>query len=469
MTPWINNPTTVTVDSGSSIQSAVNSASNNTTISVNNGVFNETVTIPASKSSIRLIANGNNVVICNNTADIVTVKGTDCWVKGFAINSSWNGTGYPNHPGAGINVTSKWNVVMDNSIYNTSGGIKLSGSDNLIDNNTVGDSSEGRACLNLMAISGDCNAIVNNTFDGDTGYGWILGGTFTSSGITETDANNNTVRSNRFTVTGVGGWSCGDLVFGGDPNLIYNNRINDNNDKVKLGELNWYNVTKTNQTNVRGGAPNIMGGAYLGGNYWSSYTGVDTNNDDIGDTAHHADQLPLMPKKYDFSTGAGTDKWAFRYQVDAKPPNSCDVPSTVFTTVPDQYANIKTDNGEYKSDVTNANGNYAAHRFNFSIDEDAADIQKINVTWNGKGWHDSNPGSTYDGAYLYIWNGTGYEELDNNSGVGTDATLTGENATAASNYVNSGNVTVLVVQKSADTGRKHSHIWTDYVKLVVTP
>ena len=49
--------------------------------------------------------------------------------------------------------------------------------------------------------------------------------------------------------------------------------------------------------------------------------------------------------------------------------------------------------------------------------------------------------------------------------------MTGENASAASNYVNSGNVTVLVVQKSEYDAEEEacSRIATDYVKLVVTP
>ncbi len=456
----------------STIQSAINGASNNTTILVGNAtakVFNETVTIPADKSSIWLIANGSDVVICNNTGDIVTVKGTDCWVTGFEINSTWDGTTYANHPGAGINVTSRWNVIADNPVYNSSGGIKLYGSDNLIENNTVGDSSEGRACLNLMAISGNCNAIVNNTFDGDTGNGWILGGTFTSSGMTETDATNNTVRSNRFTVKGVGGWTCGDLVFGGDPNLIFDNRINENDaGKVQLGELNWYNVTKTDQTNVSGGAPNIMGGTYLGGNYWSSYPGVDTSPEDgIGDTAHHADQLPLMPKKYDFSTGAGEDKWAYRKQVDARPPTSNGVPSTEFSD--SDY--IKTDNDQCYGDSTDIKGYYATHRFNFSMDEAAADIDWINVTWNGSGYHTASSGLK-NGSTLYIWNGAAYEELANTTS-GDEVYLTGKITSSISNYINAGNVTVLVEQKEeqVDNGKPGttgvSHIETDYVKLVV--
>lgn len=458
----------------STIQSAINGASNNTTILVGNAtakVFNETVTIPADKSSIWLIANGSDVVICNNTGDIVTIKGTDCWVAGFEIISTWDGTTYANHPGAGINVTSGWNIIEDNHIYNSSGGIKLYGSDNLIENNTVGDSSEGRVCLNLMAISGNCNAIVNNTFDGDTGNGWILGGTFTSSGMAETDATNNTVRSNRFTVKGVGGWTCGDLVFGGDPNLIFDNRINDNDvDKVQLGELNWYNVTKTDQTNVKGGAPNIMGGAYLGGNYWSSYTGVDTSPEDgIGDTAHHADQLPLMPKKYDFSKGESEDKWAYEKQVDALKPGTNDVPSEELSKELGEYADIKVDDGTMREDVTDLVGKYAAHRFNFSMDEATADIDWINVTWNGKGWHEKVPPND-NGSTLYIWNGAAYEQLATTTS-GQEVNLAGEKTSGISSYINAGNVTILVVQNSAQTTQgntpKPSHIETDYVKLVV--
>ena len=269
------------VNSGDSIQSAINGASNNTKILVNDGVYNETVTIPASNSGIRLLANETNVVICNNTGDIIMVKGTNCWVKGFEINSTWEGT-YANHPGAGINITSKWNVIADNYIYNTSGGIKLYGAQNLIKNNTVGDGEAGRACLNLMAISGDCNAIVKNKFDGDTGHGWILGGTYTSTGITRTSANDNLIRDNNFTLTRVGGWDCGNLIFGGDPNMVFNNIINDTSNHVKLGRLNWYNVSKVAVEDSKCG--NIVHGPYYGGNYWTGYMGEDIDGDLLGDT-----------------------------------------------------------------------------------------------------------------------------------------------------------------------------------------
>jgi hypothetical protein len=169
---------------------------------------------------------------------------------------------------------------------------------------------------------------------------------------------------------------------------------------------------------------------------------------------------------YDFSTGAGTDKWAFRPETPAT--LSVNEPHINFTDA--QYDNIKVDDDtNYRSDETETTNYYAAHRFNFSISENPDDISKINVTWNGKGWHDSNPGSTYDGANLYLWNGTGYEELANNSGDDDWVYLTGENESAASTYINSGNVTILVVQKSPDGGKKNSHIETDYVKLVITP
>ncbi len=40
---------------------------------------------------------------------------------------------------------------------------------------------------------------------------------------------------------------------------------------------NYWNTTRTAGTN-------IIGGSWLGGNYWSDYTGVDTDGDGLGDT-----------------------------------------------------------------------------------------------------------------------------------------------------------------------------------------
>jgi len=172
--------------------------------------------------------------------------------------------------------------------------------------------------------------------------------------------------------------------------------------------------------------------------------------------------------RYDFDVKAGTDKWAYEGVVSGTPSTANDPDGAI-----DSYSSIKADDGTYETYVTQNNNKYAAQRFNFSIDDNEEEfITKINVTWNGKGWHDF--GDAYNGTYLYIWNGTGYEELANNTGDGADATLTGEKTSSISNYISSsGNVTILVKQKSAqqivDEVTKRSHIETDYVKLVVTP
>ncbi|PAV13687.1 hypothetical protein ASJ81_16925 [Methanosarcina spelaei] len=170
--------------------------------------------------------------------------------------------------------------------------------------------------------------------------------------------------------------------------------------------------------------------------------------------------------RYDFNGSA--DMWAYKYQVYTNPPNTATDPEIEFSSA--EYNAIKTDDNVYASNQTTSDGYYAAHRFVFKIDDNEKPwITSINVTWNGIAKHDTEA----DGAYLYIWNGTGYEELTNNN-VNTDATLNGEVALNIGNYIDgSNNVTVLVVQKSPQTsdeeGTHYSQIETDYVKLVVTP
>jgi len=174
-------------------------------------------------------------------------------------------------------------------------------------------------------------------------------------------------------------------------------------------------------------------------------------------------KLTNITHVYDFSTGAGVNKWAYRYQVGANP--TANDPSTVFTAV--QYANISVDDDLKVNDVTTTNGNYAAHRFNFSIAESAP--EKINVTWIGRGYRGAVGGQD-EGATLYIYNFTSgtYEQLASTT-LDTEVTLTGEKTSSISSYINSGNATVLVKQNYPHGLQGASYIETDYVRLVVTP
>lgn len=76
-------------------------------------------------------------------------------------------------------------------------------------------------------------------------------------------------------------------------NLIYNNIIANNTVNANdTGYSNWWNTT--NQT-----GPNIIGGPYIGGNYYSDYSGTDGNGDGFGDTPYSiatngTDYLPLV-------------------------------------------------------------------------------------------------------------------------------------------------------------------------------
>lgn len=75
---------------------------------------------------------------------------------------------------------------------------------------------------------------------------------------------------------------CG-LNIGSDYNLIYNNKIFDNQQDVDFAKnvdhdtyTNTWNITPTTGTN-------IVGRPYFGGNYWGNYTGNDTDGDGLGD------------------------------------------------------------------------------------------------------------------------------------------------------------------------------------------
>ncbi|CAD6492602.1 MAG: hypothetical protein EMLJLAPB_00325 [Candidatus Argoarchaeum ethanivorans] len=338
-------------------------------------------------------------------------------------------------------------TVQNNTKYGIEVGLVPLGSDDPefvnITNNTIEENLYGveLICSNCTV---DKNTILNNT-----DYGVYL------------LANDTSVTDNIITNSS----DYGVKLYNSARNYVYCNTFTDNN-AGNPGLQAWDNGT-TNYWNTTDAGKNYTGNRWSD---WKDNSGFPSNY--TIDDGSNADERPKG--LYDFLTGAGTDKWAFRPQINQAEFDSGSpiYPSTVLSTEPvDQYVNITVDDGTFLLDNSGNDGYYAAHRFNFSITEGPSDIAKINVTWNGIGYHEQ----VTDGAVLYIWNfsSTGYEQLADSGNTDAEVTLTGEATTSISSYINAGIVTVLVKQKSAHTtpgnNIRMSWIKTDYVKLVVAP
>ena len=227
---------------------------------------------------------------------------------------------------------------------------------------------------------------------------------------------------------------------------------------VKIGDTNVYTTNTTAAVETSPGTYDL----------WVNATDNSPNRNSNTSVSIRLTVTALQVITYDFSTGTGSDKWAYRYQHDAKPPTTNNVPRIKFP--PPQYDKIKTEDGTMRVDASSRRGYYAIHRFKFDIAEQEENMTGISVLWTGRGFRRFGT----HGATLYIWNFSAgkYEQLDRKND--TCITLEGTITNNIGNYVDSDGTLIIIAEQNTPQWRFwrwpfRSRLDTDYVKVDITP
>jgi len=315
----------------STIQEAIDNASEGDTVFVKSGTYyNQTIVITKSISLVgedpkTTIIKGKTGVLFPYTSIVIYLKANDVKISGFTVISptaqvfciygSGNRTIVENNllnsGRSAIELTGNNNNVKNNNLtrytilcfgsnntisgnrINSAGGIQVEGAFNSIYSNHL--------AFSAIMVTGD-NNIINNNFitEGNTG-------------ISLKFCSGNSVFENSIT----GMWFRGILLHESSNNLLYDNYIVNNIGNE--GQRNGYGILVTgslqgveNNTIYRN---TFLNNSYtigleksyvnnhwdngVQGNYWDDYNGTDTDEDGIGDTPHildanNQDNFPVM-------------------------------------------------------------------------------------------------------------------------------------------------------------------------------
>ena len=274
----------IIVQPGGSIQKAVDNSNPGDIITVKPGTYTENINVNVNSLTIRSASgNPDNTIIKakNSGANVFLLQGSNIKVTGFKITGATR-SGY-----AGICLSSCSNCIIENN--------------KILSN-----------CYGVYVLRSKGSKISKNTATNNKEYGIVLGGATDNTlsgnkasnnyrGLHVGNSDGNTLTGNTVQNNNVYGLS---VCPRSDTNRIYNNYLSDKSVSIRNGIGNSYYTKKTAGTN-------IVGGPYIGGNFWGkpdgtgfSNTAIDNNGDGISDSVYkniggsiYSDNLPLVMSK----------------------------------------------------------------------------------------------------------------------------------------------------------------------------
>ena len=315
-----------------------NMLTNNTVSNIMDGIY-----ITGSSSNTiknnNALDNTNGVLLydsVDNTLTDNTVSGNDQGI--YLMNSTdtlvTNNNVVSNNYGIYLERSSS-NTVTTNVAINNLKGIYLDGSlNNIVTSNNASGNTDGLYLIDSQGNSISSNYIFDN-----------------SKGINHRFSSSNSIINNIISNN-----TDGIYLSSSDTTLISNNYFENTNNAWDDGNNRW-NITTTMP------GTNIIGGSYLGGNYWHDYTGKDLDGDGLGDTS--------LPHSSSGNILRGGDYHPLTTPYANNPPNK---PSTPVGTIMGKARVLYS----YTSVVTDPDGDQVYYLFDWGDGSDSGWIGPVN-------------------------------------------------------------------------------------------